>query len=154
MAPIRVVAKRAKSAQHQDTVTIQGDGEPLVVRAWSQGTLPHEVVHYAVEAVFGLRGFVRLSAEGQSTDEMIAAKVPEVLRAEALTNAFQYELFGVSEASNAALMATLRDSWSDEVLEGIQQQDPRLDACRDLILDLAGRWRALAAGACLELDLD
>lgn len=154
MAPIRVVAKRAKSAQHQDTLTIQGDGEAVVARAWSRGTLPHDLVHYAVEAVFGMRGFVRLAAEGRSTEEMIAAGVPEVLRAEALTNAFQFELSGVAEPGNEGLLTTMRNSWSDEVLEGIEVDDPRLEECRELLLELQGRWQALSAGESLELALD
>lgn len=143
-----LVCKKRKSPEERDTVTILAGDRATVIKAWDHGIMPHEIVHYVVEAVFGLRGFVQLTAEGISSERMIAEKDPQAMQAESLTNAYQYEMWGLTPATdeqfleNAGRHAPLPDGTPERIREG-----------RELIAELSIRWDELPAGGTMELAL-
>ena len=147
--PIRVRAAKTDRARKSDVVVIEHAGRERALAAWKQGSLPHELVHAAVERAFGLRGFVRIVASGvapaEATNDTVGA---EGRLAEALTNAFQYELSGLVEPGDAGVRALV----TTFLRETPSIDDVDLARCRDLLHDLARRWSALAAGEEIELD--
>lgn len=150
---IRLVAKKRKSPGEEDTVTILHGGRVRVFKAWNQAVLPHELVHYAVEAALGMRGFVRLVAAGADPDEIGKTRDPEALLAEGLTNAFQYEIWGLMEVSNACVLERVNEGAERGRIPRLEIEEARLDAVRELLGDLSRRWAALAHGGKLELSL-
>ncbi|MDA1267264.1 MAG: hypothetical protein O2816_19455 [Planctomycetota bacterium] len=149
---VRMDLKKRKSPQDKDTVTIRGE-HTAVFQAWNQASLPHEAVHFMVEDIFGLVGFVRLTAAGISSERMIEEQDPAALACENLTNAYQYELFGMSQTGNAGLRQLLHDFVAAGSGALAEYPDELLEAGRARLLELAGAWAALPLGGHLELEL-
>lgn len=145
---ILLVAKKRKSPGEADTVTILHGERTWVFKAWN-----HELVHYAVEAALGMRGFVRLVAAGADPDAIGKTRDPEALHAEGLTNAFQYEIWGLMEVSNAGVLERVNEGAERGRIPRLEIEEARLDAVRELLGDLSRRWAALAHGEKLELEL-
>ena len=153
MSPsIAVDLKKRKHSGDQDTVTIRGE-VTRVFKAWDQALLPHEAVHFVVEEVFGLVGFVRLTAAGVSSEQMIEEKDPEAMAAEALTNAFQYELFGMAESGNDALRQSLAQMFTHATGAQPRVSDAQLDDGRQRLSELVAAWAGVGPGEHLVLDL-
>lgn len=150
---IRLVAKKRKSPGEADTVTVLHGERVRVFKAWNQAVLPHELVHFAVEAALGMRGFVRLVAAGADPDELGKTRDPETLFAEGLTNAFQYEIWGLVEVSNAGVLERVNEGAERGRVPRLEIDEARLDAVRELLGDLSRRWSALPHGGKLELSL-
>ena len=55
-----------KLAGKYDKLLIQGNGRELAIDCPKQRIIPHDLIHYAIEKVMGLRGFVRLVTEGRA----------------------------------------------------------------------------------------
>ena len=93
------------NAGKQDTVVIESAKQKHVFKAWRQGIIPHEMVHYAVEKVFDeLRGFIRFIGDGMKDAEILEKGGVEALYSEALVNTFQQELFGVLPPENEVFL--------------------------------------------------
>lgn len=153
-APIHVRAHKTDRARPRDVVVIEHAGRATRIEAWRQAILPHELVHAAVESTFGLAGFVRQVARGRDPASIGARDAdPEVLLAEALTNAFQYELAGMAEPGDEALRATLAAFVPPEIAGARAIEDEELARCRALLAELASRWTSLAPGEALEIEL-
>ena len=152
--PIRVRAHKTDRARPRDVVVIEHAGRATRIEAWRQAILPHELVHAAVESAFGLAGFVRQVARGRDPATIGARDPdPEVALSEALTNAFQYELAGLAEPGDEALLATLATFLAGT--PGVREvRAEELARCRGLLLDLSARWAALAPGGSIEVELE
>jgi hypothetical protein len=149
-----MVCKKRKSPRDQDTVTILSGERTWVFKAWDQGALPHEVVHFGVEQAYGIRGFVRLIAAGLSSEDILSGGADEeAVHAEFLTSAHQYELGGLSEPTNEAFRELLASFQGKGASGPPEVSDEQIAHARDVLLDLAGRWGALALGESLELSL-
>ena len=144
--------KKRKSPEHKDSVTIRGE-HTAVFQAWNHAGLPHEAVHFMVEEVFGLVGFVRLTAAGISSERMVEEKDPGAMACENLTNAYQYELLGMSEPGNTGLRQLMQDFVAAGSGAVEEYSDALLEAGRGRLLELAGAWAALPLGGHLELEL-
>ena len=148
---VTLVCKRRKELRGKDHVTILCGENVRVFETWNQGGIPHEMVHYVVEATFGMRGFVRLIGEGETSEEILEGTVlPSALVAEALTNAYQYEMWGMAEHTNEELRANTMQFGG---LEELEFGDDELDRGRVLLVDLIARWQALGPAGKLELAL-
>lgn len=149
---IKLVCKKRKTVKDRDTVTILSGERTWVFKAWNQAILPHEMVHYGIEAAYGVRGFVRLIGEGLTSEDILNGGADdEAMHAELLTDAHQYELWGLSEPTNDAfreLLATFhRDVAPPELA------DDQIQNGRDFLADLTLRWGRLEFGEALELTL-
>ena len=149
-----MVCKKRKTPREQDTVTILCGERTWVFKAWEQGALPHEMVHFGVERAYGMRGFVRLIAEGLTSEDILDGGADEeALHAEFLTSAHQYELGGLSEPSNDAFRELLEAFRGKGRTAPLVLTDAQIDRGRDTLLELAGRWAVLGNGETLELSL-
>jgi hypothetical protein len=151
---ITLVCTKRKTAQEQDTVTIQCGDRSVVCKAWSHEVMPHEMVHYAVERVFPLRGFVRFVAAGNDPKQLETRHAPtEAIHAEMLTNAFQYELDGMTPADDEHFLATLGSFYAKSSLEPFQPATAQFRAGRGLLQETRSAWEALAPGESMTLSL-
>ena len=145
---IRLTCKKRKTDREKDTVTISRGERTWVFQTWNQRVLPHELVHYAVEHVFGYRGFVRLIADGATSEQILALEDSEVRTAENVTNAYQYELWGLVEPDNDQFLSSLRANG-----DATAPEPARIEEGRALLRTLSERWSALPHGEHLELEL-
>jgi hypothetical protein len=144
-ATTTLVFEERKTPRERDTVTILRGKRTWVFKAWGRGLLPHELVHYGVEAVYGLRGFVRLTVDGLSTDEILEGGVDtEALHAEYLTSAHQYVLTGQSEPTHAAFRDLLERLRCDA--PPVEVGDEQIERARVLLAALTLSWGALGLG--------
>jgi hypothetical protein len=148
---IALVCKKSRDPRDKDTVAIVHGSRSAVFKTWRQAGVPHELVHYAVEASYGLQGFVRLTAAGWTDEEILARGGAEAFRAEHLTNAYQYEMWGMAEVSNAAFRRSFETFCGGASAPALG--DAEIERGRALLQDLQRRWRALPAGGKLELTL-
>ena len=148
---ITLVCKK-REGKH-DTVTICAPGVTQVIQAWKQNSLPHELVHFVAEEVFGLRGFVRLVAAGHDPKVLEGEmKGAEALLAETLTNALQYDLAG-QVADDEAYRALVEAFCEKDQLAKPLLTDASIAAARQRIRALNTQWQALSMGEKLEVTM-
>src|SRR3982750_877842 len=129
-------------SKKNDMVVIESPKQKLIFKAWQHGIIPHEMGHYAVESVFGeLKGFLTLIGEGYKQDEIEGRKagVPAAY-IECLVGAFQYELWGLSLATNEQFVSNFKDfthknegDFSPEQFSDFTPDDTRIERCRKLL---------------------
>lgn len=148
-------------AKKQDTVVIESARQKHVFKAWRQGIIPHEMVHYAVEKVFDeFRGFIRLTGDGVKDDEVMEKGGVEALYSEALVNVFQQELFGVLPPDNEAFLEYFKQisrretkfSKREDFFEYAPSKD-KIEAARGLLRRLTESWRNLPEGEEIKFTL-
>ena len=145
-----------------DTVVIESAKQKLVFKAWQHGIIPHEMVHYAVELIFGeLKGFLTLIGEGKKHDEIEdrEAGVPAAY-IECLVGAFQYEMWGLSAATNEQFVSNFKHfthknegDFAPEQFFEFTPDNVRIERCRKLLSDLADMWGMLPDGRRVEYKL-
>ena len=152
---ITVKFKKGKYPEDKPTVVIESSPHCCVFKAWHQGIIPHEMVHYAVEAIFPLRGFIRLVAEGFSpeglTDMSLVGR--EAIYAEGLTNAYQYELWGLLHATNENFINQLKDYCERGQLPVMEVSVEEIERGRELLKELTQQWHELDHGEELKFEL-
>lgn len=134
---------------------------------WQKQTLPnarffpfHDLTHFAVESVLGLRGFFGLIAEGWDIAETDGkgARGPlprESVLVEHIVGLFDHERSGtIARLSAAEFLEHLR---ARAAAGGFPLPDPppsdeQLDAVRARIGELHALWRGTAAGGELRLE--
>lgn len=146
----------------QNSVVIESDKQKLVFKAWEQGIIPHEMVHYAVESVFDeLKGFISLIGEGRKQAEIEGrdAGLPAAY-IECLVGAFQYELWGLVPKDNEMLKQNFKDFTvegknqfsAEEFFEFIPDVE-KIETCRQMLQDLTDDWGVLPEGNQLNYTL-
>lgn len=139
---------------------VRADGS----RTWQRlpGGLPvHDLMHYAVEKVLGLRdGFYGLVARGWNMADFYPrenrANLPiEAEWEEFLVALLQTEMSDGVERSAPEFNATLADMLRGGGLSPSRElTEAELAAVRTLSFELATQWWALAPGAAMDLRLD
>jgi hypothetical protein len=148
-------------AKKQDTVVIESARQKHVFRAWRQGIIPHEMVHYAVEKVFDeLRGFVRFIGDGVKDADVLEKGGVEALYSEALTNAFQQELFGILPPDDETFLEFFdeiarRETKFSKGADFFEYAPPRvkIEATRKLLHELTENWNNLPEGEEIKFSL-
>jgi hypothetical protein len=148
-------------ARKQDTVVIESARQKHILRAWRQGIIPHEMVHYAVEKVFDeLRGFIRFIGDGVKDAEVLEKGGVEALYSEALVNVFQQELFGVLPPGDEAFLEFFNEISRRETKfskgEDFFEYAPspvKIEATRALLRELTASWNNLPAGEEIKFSL-
>ena len=95
-----------KLAGKYDKLLIQGKGRELAIDCPKQRIIPHDLIHYAIEKVMGLRGFVRLVTEGRPEAELRHADY-DALLGEALVETLQAEMWSATPPDDAAFFEML-----------------------------------------------
>ena len=149
-------------SKKNDTVVIESAKQKLVFKAWQHGIIPHEMVHYAVESVFGeLKGFLSLIGEGRKQDEIEGRKAGVAAGyIECLVGAFQYELWGLSTATNEQFVSNFSDFTRKAEVDfppgeffDFTPDDQRIERCRTFLGELTDAWSLLPEGDRLEYSL-
>ena len=152
---ITIKFKKGKSPEDKTTVVIESAAQCCVFKAWHQGNIPHEMVHYAVESLFPLRGFIRLVAEGFSPEELtdISLAGREAIYAEELTNAYQYELWGLLPATNENFLNQIKIDCEKNQLPMIDLSVEEIERGRELLKGLTQKWQKLEHDEELRFEL-
>jgi hypothetical protein len=148
-------------AKKQDTVVIESAKQKHIFRAWRQGIIPHEMVHYAVEKVFDdLRGFIRFIGDGISDADVLEKGGVPALYSEALVNVFQQELFGVLPPENAAFLdyfdqISRRETKFSKAPDFFEYapDTAKIEQARELLRELTESWNNLPEGEQIKFSL-
>src|SRR3954453_572403 len=82
-----------RSGKYDDLLIERSSGLPETIRCPKQGIIPHDMVHYAVEATLAHRGFLSLVAEGKPASfAAFDGNSEEAI--ERLVESFQAEMWG------------------------------------------------------------
>ncbi len=146
----------------KNSVVIESDRQKLVFKAWEHKIIPHEMVHYAVESVFGeLKGFIKLIGEGATEEEIEGRKAGlSASYIEYLVGAFQYELWGMSSSDDQIFLQNFQNFKdegkkifsADEYFEFVPDLK-RIETCRRLLQNLTDEWNILPPGEELKYTL-
>lgn len=145
-----------------NSVVIESEKQKLVFKAWEQGILPHEMVHYAVETVFNeLKGFITLIGEGFKQEEIegrVARLPAEYI--ECLVGAFQYELWGLVPKDNEMFLQNFKDftvsfknAYSPEEYFELVPAIEKIETCRQMLQNLKDAWGILPEGDEIKYEL-
>ena len=148
-------------AKKQDTVVIESARQKHIFKAWRQGIVPHEMVHYAVEKVFeDLRGFIRFIGDGIKDADVLEKGGVSALYSEALVNAFQQEHFGVLPPDNEIFLDYFNQIARRETKfskgEDFFEYEPdkaKIEATRELLRQLSESWNNLPEGEQIKFSL-
>lgn len=148
-------------AKKQDTVVIESARQKHIFKAWRQGIIPHEMVHYAVEKVFDdLRGFIRFIGDGVRDADVLEKGGVPALYSEALVNVFQQELFGVLPQDSEAFLEYFNQisrretkfSKAPDFFEYAPDK-AKIEAARELLRQLTISWNNLPEGVQMKFNL-
>lgn len=148
-------------ARKEDTVVIESARQKHIFKAWRQGIIPHEMVHYAVEKIFDeLRGFIRLIGDGVKDSDVLEKGGVPALYSEALVNTFQQELFGVLPPDDETFLnyfseiapRETRFSKREDFFQYAPPKD-KIEATRKLLRELTGKWNDLPEGEEIKFTL-
>jgi hypothetical protein len=150
---IVVECKKAPSAGDLASITIHFDPHVRVFKAWNR-IVPQEIVHYTVELVFGMRGFIRRLAEGVAPEQMEGRHAPvEARQAEILVGVYQSELWGFQATTNSEFGRAVLSACRKQGVSVPHLDTERIEKGRETLDDLAARWARLEPGAKMTLIL-
>lgn len=148
-------------AKKQDTVVIESARQKHIFKAWRQGIIPHEMVHYAVEKIFDeFRGFIRFIGDGMKDGDVMEKGGVEALYSEALVNTFQQELFGVLSPEDETFLEyfneiSRRETKFSKGADFFAYAPPpvKIEATRKLLRELTASWNNLPEGEEIKFSL-
>jgi hypothetical protein len=159
---MRLIATKGLPKDKTDTLTYQRpDGSSCQSAMPRQGVLPHDLIHYVVEAGLGLRnGFLSLVARGAAASFVMdlthgpnrAQVEREAIQAEAMVEALQTQLWSGGWDHEAFLYGVAMAAQSRGVAAPEFGDQDLQTLLYDAALALAGRWQALPARQALELN--
>lgn len=121
----------------------------------------HDLTHYAVETVLGLRhGFYGLLASGWQIPEFGERPIPDHAQHDAALAEAVAGLLDQERGTGVVQQAEAFNEALDSVLAEMDQPserhltDAELDAIRTRLLDLAGRWTRLDPGSEMKLTFE
>ena len=129
------------------------DGPRPPIDCPKQGIIPHDMVHWAVEAEVAAAGFLRLIAQGGDSGQRAALGIPMAESVERLVEMFQGEGWSqtlLPDDEFIALYATTCESRGDMPLP---ITGALLTAIRTRIADVSVQWAAVPVGGTLMLEL-
>lgn len=143
-----------KGSGKYDRLLIEtADGPRPPIDCPKQGIIPHDMVHFAVEAEVTAAGFLRLIAAGGDSGQRAALGIATAESVERLVEMFQGEGWSggpVPDAEFIALYATTCDERGDTPLP---ITGATLAAIRTRIADLTRAWAAVPVGGTLVLEM-
>ena len=143
-----------KGAGKFDRLVIEApDGPRPAIDCPKQGIIPHDMMHWAVEAEVAAAGFLRLIAEGGDSGQRAALGIPAAESVERLVEMFQGEGWSgapVPDAEFTALYATTCGARGDTPLP---ITGALIAAIRARIARVSAQWAGVAVGGQLALEL-
>lgn len=141
-----------KLAGRTDRLEVEGFGRTLAIDCPKQRIIPHDMVHYAVERVLGLRGFVRLAAAGRPEAELRNADYDAHL-GESLVETMQAEMWDGKEVAEADFLEMLRVTMETRGRAPAPLPRGFLARLRAEITDLTARWEQVPVNGSIILEL-
>lgn len=154
---VRIIFRKISNERHELTIA-RDDGRRETVACETRSTLPHDILHHAVEAEAGLRdGFWGLLAAGHSLADMndrsgasLGARRADIMAVERLVGALSPIAKGA--ASTDVMTGMCRYAESLDMALPPWLTAPFIDAISERFHRLLGHWRATPLGAAMELD--
>jgi hypothetical protein len=141
------------SGKYDRLEIVASDGARPPIDCPKQGIIPHDMVHWAVEAEVAAAGFLRLIAAGGDSGFRAAIGIAPAESVERLVEMFQGEGWSQTALPDdefSALYATTCEQRGDTPLP---ITGALLTAIRARIADVTAQWAAVPVGGQLVLEL-
>jgi len=133
-----------------DRLEVRRDGAaPATIDCPKQGIIPHDMVHYAVEAVMAARGFLSTLADGAPASFAPGGESAEAI--ERLVETIQAEAWS-GPAPAADVIALYEITCDARGTPIIPVDAAAVDAIRARMAELTTQWAAVPIGGTLTLD--
>lgn len=132
---------------------ITAAGSQPAIECPKQGIIPHDMVHFAVEAEVATIGFLGGIAEGGDSGFRAGADNPHHRSVERLVETVQAEAWSGEPVGNAEFLTLYHVTCEARGDMPLSLSPATLAAIRTRLADLSARWAAVPAGGTLVLTL-
>lgn len=129
---------------------VRADGSAERIDCPKQGIVPHDMVHYAVESILGIRGFMRAAIAGEATGYAPMTET-EAEAVERLVETMQADAWG-APGSAVDLIGLYRLTCEARGHDAIPVAPADIDAIRDEMTRLQLLWDEVPTGGTMELS--
>ncbi len=126
-------------------------GSQPPIQCPKQGIIPHDMVHFAVEAEVATIGFLGGIAAGGDAGFRAGTDNPHHRAVERLVETMQAEAWGGVPVSDADFIAMYRVTCDARGDQPFDLSPPVLAAIRARLTDLTARWSSVPVGGTLDL---
>jgi hypothetical protein len=131
---------------------IRPDGGVEEIDCPKQRIIPHDMMHFAVEAALHARGFLTRVKDGEGADLRMAPS-GESDAVERLVEALQGDAWSGGDAPAAEVLSLYAVTCEARGCAPLAVSPADIDAIRARMADLQSRWEAVPVGGTLELSL-
>jgi len=132
---------------------VASDGARPAIDCPKQGMIPHDMVHFAVEAEVAAAGFLRLIAAGGDSGFRAATGDATAQGVERLVEMFQGEGWSRTALPDAEFVALYQVTCEERGDTPLPISGASIAAIRTRIADLTAQWAAVPVGGQLALEL-
>ncbi len=132
---------------------VRADGAVETIDCPKQGIIPHDMVHYAVESVLRVRGFLGRVASGEAAMLTMQAE-PHSDAVERLVEVFQGDGWSGGATPPEEMIALYRVTCDARGCPMLPVEASDITAVRNRIVELTGLWVAVPVGGSLSLSFD
>jgi hypothetical protein len=132
---------------------VRADGATETIDCPKQGIIPHDMVHYAVESVLRVRGFLGRVASGEAAVFTMQTE-PDSDAVERLVEVFQGDGWSGGTTPPEEMIALYRVTCDARDCPMLPVAASDIVAVRDYIAELTDRWRDVPTGGSLNLSFD
>ncbi len=129
------------------------DGPRPPIDCPKQGIIPHDMVHWAVEAEVAAAGFLRRIAAGGDSGFRAAIGIAPAESVERLVEMFQGEGWSQTALPDAEFIALYATTCEERGDTPLAVTGALLDLIRSRIADVTAQWAAVPVGGHLTLEL-
>jgi hypothetical protein len=132
---------------------LHADGAVESIDCPKQGIIPHDMVHYAVENVLRVRGFLARVASGEAAMLTMQAE-PHSDAVERLVEVFQGDGWSGGATPPDEMIALYHVTCEARRCPMLPVEPSDIVAVRDRIAELTGLWTGVPVGGSLTLTFD
>ncbi|WP_017667093.1 hypothetical protein [Sandarakinorhabdus sp. AAP62] len=132
---------------------VAGDGPRAAIDCPKQGIIPHDMVHWAVEAEVAAAGFLRLIARGGDSGQRAALGISSAESVERLVEMFQGEGWSQTVLPDDAFIALYAVTCEDRGDTPLPITGALLTAIRSRMAEVSAQWAAVSVGGKMVLEL-
>ena len=142
-----------KGAGKYDRMDVVRDsGEVETVDCPKQGIIPHDMVHYAVEATLRRRGFLGRVAQGEAAGYRMQPEAGSD-GIERLVEVFQGDAWSGGGSTPCDMLDLYRVTCEERGCPMLDVSAADVEAVRGMIQVLTSEWNALGVGGSMRLEL-
>ena len=136
-----------------DRMEVERDGVVQAIDCPKQRIIPHDMVHFAVEATLHRRGFLTRVGEGEAATFAMSPDADSDA-VERLVEVMQGDAWSGGDSAPAAMRDLYRVTCEARACPMLPVTDADIDAIRACMRDLDARWADVPVGGALALQLD